>query len=417
MEQIPQQPQPNLQRLFVGKLQRTLMRRVGLFGRMMQHHWRWPRLRQVVQLQRRIVLSVALFWMIVSQPLLSSSAAGAAVTGGRIGGGSFSSSPAPAPRMRSAPSRSFGGRTTTLPRSYNHHYHHYQHRPSPNWIVPIFVPSRCNNYCRPVVVGDNDDSRIYVVQKNNHPVRDIVIAAGTVAAVAYVNGVMTKSAKEEVDRVENSLQVGSLTVTFSVPNNNNNRGHQNSLLDQIKRIAATADTTVPGGVSELVADVCIELLWNIDSIDSACWDTNEPAAAAPGTSQQAAAAAEQTYRRQSALMQSKFDRFVVNKFGAQDKSASPAAAATPLPSLHNGSSSSAADEESRRPTLGLVTILYAATENKRNNNTKRKPQQMTTTKQQPLRTRDDLRTALSELASLGNNVKVAEVIWAPAEVD
>jgi uncharacterized membrane protein len=363
----------------------------------------------VVQLRRRIVLSVALFWMIVSQPLSSS----AAVTGGRIGGGSFSSSPSPAPRMRSAPSRSFGGRTTTLPRSYNHHYHQYQHRPSPTWIVPIFVPSRWNNnYNRRPVVVDNDDSRIYVVQKNNHPVRDIVIAAGTVATVAYVNGVMTKSAKEKEDRVENNLQVGSLTVTFSVPNNNHNRGHQNSLLEQIKRIAATADTTVPGGVSELVADVCIELLRNIDSIDSACWDTNEPAAAAtPGSTQQVAAA-EQTYRRQSALMQSKFDRFVVNKFGAQDKSASPATDATPLPSRHN--SSSATDEESRRPTLGLVTILYAATEN---NNMKRKPQRMSTTNQQPLRTRDDLRTALSELASLGNNIKVAEVIWAPAEAD
>jgi hypothetical protein len=40
IERIPQQQQPNRQRLFVGKLQQPLIRRFGLFGGMMPHHWR-----------------------------------------------------------------------------------------------------------------------------------------------------------------------------------------------------------------------------------------------------------------------------------------------------------------------------------------------------------------------------------------
>jgi uncharacterized membrane protein len=369
---------------FVGKFKTLIHRGISSLASTVLRTNRLLLLQQrLSRLRRRIVLAAALCCL-----LLSPVNAAAAVTGGRVGGGNFRSSPAP--RVRSAPSSSrgssFGGGIRGMHHSNYYRpqqYHHY--RPSSTTIIPIFLPSR--NTHRHVVVDNNNDNRLVVANHRKNPVADLVVVAGTVAAVAYV---AKKSANgDEAAVTKNNIHVGSLTVTFSLPNNNNKNDRyqqqqQPSLLEQIKRIAGTADTV--DGVGELVSDVCLELLRNMDRIECAYGEQD----ATPYKSMEAA---EQAYRRKSVLMQSKFDRFVVNKFGTKDK----AAASVPLATF-GGSD----DGESSRPTLGLVTIQYAT----------ERAMQHTGTK---LLTRDDLRSALSELASCRPNA--AEVIWAPGMAD
>jgi uncharacterized membrane protein len=336
------------------------------------------------RLRRRIVLATALCCLLLSP------AHTAAVTGGRVGGGNFRSSPAP--RVRSAPSSSrgsssFGGGGIRIMHHSNYYrppQYHY-HRPPSTTIIPIFMPSR--NTHRHVLVDNNNDSRLVVAtSQRKNPVADLVVVAGTVAAVAYV---AKKAANDEAATTNNNIHVGSLTVTFSLPNTNKNDRYQQqqqpSLLEQIKRIAGTADTV--DGVGELVSDVCLELLRNMDRIECAYGEQD-------ATSYKSMEAAEQAYRRKSVLMQSKFDRFVVNKFNAKDKAASS--------SLPPGLSGGSDDGESTRPTLGLVTIQYATERALKHTGPK-------------LLTRDDLRSALSELASC--RPTAAEVIWAPGMAD
>jgi uncharacterized membrane protein len=315
---------------------------------------------------KRVTLTVALWMMMMLSPAF-------AVTGGRVGGGGFhSSSSSGAPRIRSAPSR---GSSTVMHRSsYHHRPPSYIHRPQVRYIptsptvIPIFVPSQ-----RILVDSSSSSSGVVAVspRTDHFSVSDVALLVGTGAVLAYGLGNSLKD--NENDTKNKKIYVGSLTVTFSVPN----RRHEFSVLARIERIATTANTD--HGVKELVSDVCIELMRNLDRMECASIESNMC------TSMNAA---EQMYQQKSVLMQSKFDGFVINKFGATNKS----------PSAKND------QDADSRPTLGLVTIQYATTD-----------ESLLLQGKNKLLTRDDLRTALSELASCNPNA--AEVIWAPGRSD
>lgn len=292
-----------------------------------------------------------------------------AVSGGRLGGGSFHCSPSRSSSSR--PSMGYRtGRTSTLPYRpltrpprYRVNHHHYGYR-SPHPSIIVSKPLRT---------------------------RDIAVITGSGVLLAYVwKNAADGSTFEPESALGTGTTVSSITLALDVPNRNDPR----NILNRLSSIAETANTISKRGLQDLLSSVALELLRQEKSITSAYTHTSH---------HKFVGQAEREFQSLSVHGRSKVDRltgtyrplpcfspciFSVNKFGSKD----------------------APDEDGRglngdgmvSPTTGIVTLLFAI--------------QGDSTILPQTYTREALRKALTMIstdAMVADCLLTAEILWSP----
>ena len=203
-----------------------------------------------------------------------------AVSGGRMGGGSFKSYSSGSPsRSRSAPSSSgrmggggggsFSRGTPTLPR-----------RPPGGRVYYSPLPRVTHNFhyglgrpAGPIVIdrgfaGVQQRNPAIVTSSTGVKVRDIVVLTGTGALLAY--GFRNNYRRNDYDGSDSvgplgkGITVGSLTVALNVPN----RKDPDNILNRLSRKSMTADTSSRKGVQDLLSSVALELLRHEQAVTS-----------------------------------------------------------------------------------------------------------------------------------------------------
>jgi uncharacterized membrane protein len=199
---------------------------------------------------RRTVFVLSLFFMITFHTVfLPSVVANAAVSGGRVGGGSFKSSSSGRVSTLSRPSSSSSSRS----RNY---YPSPQIRTSPI-IINSFSGNR--GWYAPTPESALIMSRVST--------KDIILVTGTGMLLAYgYNNLRRRENSHDNDSILGAgYTVGSMTVSINVPD----RSSSDNILHQLNQLALSADTMTKRGLQDLLSSVTLELLRHEQSITSA----------------------------------------------------------------------------------------------------------------------------------------------------
>lgn len=237
---------------------------------------------------RRKLATVALAMVL----LVFNASSAWAVTGGRMGGGSFKSSPS-----RSSSGGGGMGRTSTLS------------RPSPSGRVYFPPPSRIIRHhhygpSAPIIVNSFSDSRGFyaptpAIVNTRIMTKDILVLTGTGVLLVYAfrNNYRRNNDYGDVGPLGPGTTVGSVTVALDVPN----RSDPENILSKLSRMSMTADTTSKQGLQDLLSAVALELLRQEKAITSAYARSNHYTI----TGQ-----AEREFQMLSVQSQSKVDRLI-----------------------------------------------------------------------------------------------------------
>jgi Protein of unknown function (DUF1517) len=235
---------------------------------------------------RRIIAAI-----VIAFALTLSTPAAWAVSGGRMGGGSFKGS--------SGGSMGGGGRTSTLSRPQSSHtmlpprrtpqYYGTTVRPP----SPIIINSYGNRWYAPTHETAIANTRVTA--------KDIVVMTGAGALLVYgmhnnyKNRYQGDGAMGPGGLLGLGYTVGSLTVALDVPN----RSDPENILSKLSRLSTTVDTISRKGVQDMLSEVSLELLRQEKAITSAYAQFN----AYPISGQ-----AEREFQVLSVSSQSKVDR-------------------------------------------------------------------------------------------------------------
>lgn len=244
-----------------------------------------------IQNARRTVASIVLAFVLVFGATWTPAWA---VSGGRVGGGSFKSSPS---RSSSSRSGSYGG-TSTLS------------RPSYGGRAPMILRSPVYNYGvqqrTPPIIINHFGNRWYAPTHESALIhtrasaKDIIVLTGAGALLAYSMRNNYNRRTNQGDSSNNGplgfgYTVGSLTVAMDVPD----RSDPTNILTKLSRVATATDTNSRKGVQDLLSDVALELLRQEKAVTSA---------AAQFKSYPISGQAEREFQIQSVQSQSKVDR-------------------------------------------------------------------------------------------------------------
>jgi Protein of unknown function (DUF1517) len=207
--------------------------------------------------------------------------AAAAVTGGRVGGGSFNSRSS----SSSAPSRSRPqSYSYSTPRPYTPRYSY----PRPMILAPSF-PGLSEWYA---------PSRSTLIVNTRVSAKDIAIltGAGVLLSYGYRNNLQRRQMGEDGGPLGPGYTVGSVTVALQVPDRS---ADSHNILRQLSQWSMSADTVTRKGLQDLLSSVALELLRNEPFIQSAVAQSKPYAIAGQ---------AEREFQVLSVASQSKVDR-------------------------------------------------------------------------------------------------------------
>jgi hypothetical protein len=211
-----------------------------------------------------------------------------------------------------------------------------------------------------------------------HPARrfgvaDAIVLGGT-GYILYTAFVKPRNGSDRRNPLGEGASVASITLALSVPD----RDDFYSILNKLKRLAESSDTSTRSGVQTLVSNVALELLREESAITSAKTTSSH----FRSTNQ-----ADREFQRISVQERSKFDKETVNKFGGIDISQRDAV-------IDNTTNDKA--------TEAVVTISLAIEGDQ--------------TELPEIRSREDLKYALTRIAAdapVEDCLLSAEVLWAP----
>ena len=350
---------------------------------------------------RRAILTVSFALMILFHAFVPN-AVNAAVSGGRMGGGSFKQSSSPS-----------AGRVSTLSRPS---------LPSPRTGGIYTTPSIMHR--TPIIINSFSGSRGWYAPTHDSALitsrvstKDIILVTGTGMLLAY--GFRNNRLRGNGDGTDGLLgsgyTVGSMTVSIDVPD----RSSTDNILHKLNLLAMSADTMTKRGLQDLLSSVTLELLRQEKSITSAYTQSK---------SYPIMGQAEREFQVLSVASQSKVDRltgmcflfcqvlpfkekhrivlshfpkciyfqiFLVNKWNAPAKSGGAVAV----------TSNTESTTVTAAPTTAIVTINFAM--------------EGDSTILPVIKSREDLQSALSLIASdalVGDCLMTAEVLWSPEDI-
>lgn len=191
---------------------------------------------------RRFIFIVTLVFMVSFHTFID--VTNAAVSGGRVGGGSFKSS-------------SSSGRVSTMSRPSMSSPRVYAPYPRTPIIINSFSGSR--GWYAPTHESALIMSRVST--------KDIILVTGTGMLLAY--GYRSNRNRENNNGADGLLgsgyTVGSMTVSIDVPD----RSSSDNILHKLNQLAMSADTMTKRGLQDLLSSVTLELLRQEQSITSA----------------------------------------------------------------------------------------------------------------------------------------------------
>jgi Protein of unknown function (DUF1517) len=201
------------------------------------------------------------------------SVADAAVSGGRMGGGSFRQSTS----SSSSRSGSGGGRSTTVLRpspstGIQHHSSRIYSSPNPPYSTfraPIILNSF--SYNRGWYAPTHESALIM----SRISTKDIVLVTGTGILLAYGYHKNRERNSPNGFKIDDGLlgsgyTVGSITVSLDVPDRlSSTVNSSNNLLNSLSQLALSADTMTKRGLQDLLSSVTLELLRQEQCITSA----------------------------------------------------------------------------------------------------------------------------------------------------
>jgi uncharacterized membrane protein len=229
------------------------LRRTKFWNMLFQYNHR-PNLLGFLQRLRRNVVTISFALLLI----FGTSYSAEAVSGGRMGGGSFKSS--------SSSSRSMGGggRTSTLSRpstgTGSDHRHYTPYKTSGTLSRPIIINSFSGH--RGWYAPTYDTSMI----QTRMAIKDIAILTGTGMILAYgFRHNQRRNSGDDDGPLGPGYTVGSLTVALDLPN----RSDSNNILNKLSQLALSADTVTRKGLQDLLSSVTLELLRQEQAIKSA----------------------------------------------------------------------------------------------------------------------------------------------------
>jgi hypothetical protein len=241
---------------------RSIQQYVRMMKRLM-----FNKTKYMMQHVRHTIVTLSFILFISFYTLVSSAnLADAAVSGGRMGGGSFkpSSSSSSGGSGRSQSSKSTIVRPSRI----------YSLPTSPTYTkfrsTPIILNSLSYNSNNRGWYAPSHESALILSQRLSTKDVVVVTGIGMLLIYGYNNNRIRKNGGDNDSLLGSGYTVGSITVSLDVPNRLSTYDNNDNILNKLSQLALSADTMTKHGLQDLLSLVTLELLRQEQYITSAC---------------------------------------------------------------------------------------------------------------------------------------------------